>query len=85
MQLKPYRLNFKVEPGETIDSFFAHELQPFVPNAVRGEKDGSGANEETGVIEPRYQTVDHSKMVPLLTAAIQDLKREFDAYRADHP
>jgi hypothetical protein len=31
------------------------------------------------------QTVDHSKLVPLLVAALQDLSGKFDAYVASHP
>ena len=59
--LKPYRFNFKDEPSKTIDGFFAHEAQTVVPQAVVGEKDGE-----------RMQSMDHGKMVPLLTAALQD-------------
>ena len=38
-QLKPYRFNFKKEPDNTFDGFFAHEVFDIVPEAITGEKD----------------------------------------------
>ena len=58
--LKPYRFNFKVEPSKTVDGFFAHEVTA-VPEAITGEKDGT-----------EMQSIDQSKLVPLLTAALQE-------------
>jgi hypothetical protein len=69
--LKPSRFNFKHVPDETIDGFIAHEVAEVVPMAVDGEKD---AVDEDG--NPVYQGVDASKLIPILTAALQDaLKR----------
>ena len=65
---------------EDIDFFVAHELKEVVPSAVTGEKDD--VNEDN---TPKYQMVDKSALIPLLTAAIQELKAEFDAYKASHP
>ncbi len=59
--LKPYRFNFKADSSKTIDGFFAHEVTPTVPEAVSGEKDGT-----------EMQAIDQSKLVPLLTAALQE-------------
>ena len=59
--LKPYRFNFKTEPSKTVDGFFAHEVTPAVPEAITGEKDGT-----------EMQGIDQSKLVPLLTAALQE-------------
>ena len=59
--LKPYRFNFKTEPSKTVDGFFAHEVTPAVPEAITGEKDGT-----------EMQAIDQSKLVPLLTAALQE-------------
>ena len=59
--LKPYRFNFKADSSKTIDGFFAHEVTPSVPEAVSGEKDGT-----------EMQAIDQSKLVPLLTAALQE-------------
>jgi hypothetical protein len=35
--------------------------------------------------KPVYQGIDTSFLVATLTAAIQELKAEFDAYKATHP
>ena len=66
-QLKPYQFNFKKDPTVKVDGFFAHEVSSIVPIAVTGEKD---AVKEDGSIEP--QGIDQSKLVPLLTAALQE-------------
>lgn len=66
-QLSVYRFNFIAEPDRTVDGFIAHEVAPFVPEAVYGEKD---AVDEDGSIQP--QGLDQSKLVPLLTAALQE-------------
>lgn len=66
-RLKPCSYNFISAPGEKRQGFIAHELQEVVPQAVTGAKD---AVDEAG---PLYQGVDASKLVPLLTAAIQEL------------
>lgn len=65
--LQPYRFNFKSEPNTTVDGFVAHEVAAVVPEMVTGEKD---AVDENG--EPVYQGIDQSKLVPLLTAALQE-------------
>ena len=77
--LKPYRFNWKADPSTTVDGFFAHEVTA-VPEAVTGTKD-QVSTEEDGAIpkgDPIYQTIDQSKLVPLLTAALQEeiAKRE---------
>ena len=75
--LKPYRFNFKVDPSVTVDGFFAHEVTT-VPEAISGTKDAVAtaadvsAGISTYVGEPIYQTIDQSKLVPLLTAALQE-------------
>ena len=66
--------------SEDIDFFVAHELQDVVPSAVTGKKDD--LNEDN---TPKYQMVDKSALIPLLTAAIQELNNKFDAYVASHP
>lgn len=67
-KLKPYRFNFKVDKDTTVDGFFAHEVQDIVPEAVSGEKD---AVDGDGNIDA--QGIDHSKLVPLLVKAVQEL------------
>ncbi len=65
--LKPSRFNFKEDPDNTIDGFIAHELQTVIPEAVSGTKDGVDSEGQ-----PKYQGVDTSLVVPLLTAALQE-------------
>jgi len=66
-QLKPARFNFITDADTTVDGFIAHEVSDIVPQAVTGEKD---AVDKEG--NPIYQGIDQSKLVPLLTKAIQE-------------
>ena len=66
-QLNPCRFNFAAEPNQTVDGFLAHEAQAVVPEAVTGQKD---AVDQDG--NPIYQGIDQAKLVPLLTAALQE-------------
>ncbi len=66
--LKPSRFNWVEGPDDyVVDGFIAHEVQDVVHEAVSGEKDAVDKNNE-----PSYQGIDQSKLVPLLTAALQD-------------
>jgi len=65
-QLPVKRFNF-TGFDRTVDGFLAHEVQDIVPEAVVGDKD---AVDEDGA--PVYQAIDQSKLVPLLTAALQE-------------
>jgi hypothetical protein len=66
-QLKPARFNFKADSTTTFDGFIAHEVKEVIPEAISGEKD---AVDEKGNISP--QGIDQSKLVPLLTKALQE-------------
>jgi len=66
-QLQPKRFNFKVDADTTVDGFLAHEAQTVVPEAVTGTKDEVDADNQ-----PVYQGIDQAKLVPLLTAALQE-------------
>ena len=68
-QLKPYRFNWKSDygGGDKVDGFFAHEAATVVPEAVQGTKDAVDSNGD--IIR---QQIDPSKLVPLLTAALQE-------------
>jgi hypothetical protein len=77
--LKPVTYKWKID-GSDGEGFLAHELQEVCPHAATGEKDGVDENGN-----PRYQGIDTSFLVATLTAAIQELKAEFDAYKASHP
>jgi hypothetical protein len=76
-QLKPIRFNFLTDPGHEIDGFLAHEVAEVVPNAVFGEKD---AVNEDGTIF--IQSLDHSKLIPLLAGAIKELNAKVEALEA---
>ena len=75
--LKPCTYTWRAN-GESDQGFIAHELQEVFPAAVTGEKD---AVNEDGSINP--QGIDTSFLVATLTAAIQELKAELDAAKAD--
>ena len=67
-QLQPKRFNFIVDPDDTVvDGFIAHEVQTVVPEAITGTH-----NEVDADGNPVYQGIDQSKIVPLLTAALQE-------------
>ena len=73
--LKPYQYTWKHNTSKTSQGFFAHEVIETVPNsqAVQGTKDEVDSDNN-----PVYQSIDYSKLVPLLTAALQEeiAKRE---------
>jgi hypothetical protein len=67
-QMSAHRFNWNDRINEPkVDGFIAHELSEIIPEAVLGEKD---ATKEDGT--PDYQGIDQSKIVPLLTAALQE-------------
>ena len=80
-QLRPIKFNWKSNPSETVDGFFAHEVQAIVPEAVDGSKDqvvtqadiDGGKYKQDQLGDPLYQAYDASYMVPVLTAAIKEL------------
>ena len=74
--LQPKKFNFISNPDVVVDGFIAHELQEVVPVAVSGEKDGLTRD---GEMEP--QQVDLSKLVPILTAALQEALAEIETLK----
>jgi len=77
-ELKPARFNFIAEPDRTIDGFLAHEVQEIVPQAITGTKDEVD-NDGNAVM----QSIDHSKLVPLLVKTIQELEARITALEAE--
>jgi hypothetical protein len=76
-QLQPKRFNFIADAEKTVDGFLAHEAQTVVPEAVTGthnEVDDDG----NAVI----QGIDQSKLVPLLTAALQEAIAKIETLEA---
>ena len=76
-QLNPSRFNFISNADTTVDGFIAHEVQSIVPEAITGEKD---AVDEDG--NPEYQGIDQAKLVPLLTAALQEAITKLETLEA---
>jgi hypothetical protein len=75
-QIPVHRFNFIADPNKTVDGFIAHEAQEVVPECVTGEKD---AVDDEG--NPVYQGIDQSKLVPLLTAALQEAIAEIGSLK----
>ena len=75
--LQVHRFNFISDPGRTVDGFIAHEAQAVVPEAITGEKDAVDADGN-----PIYQGIDQSKLVPLLTAALQEAIAKIEVLEA---
>ena len=83
--LKPYKFNF-IGDSKIVDGFLAHEVTPVVPEAITGEKDATEnilyiegetipSGKKAGDIKetkPIYQGIDQAKLVPVLTAALQE-------------
>lgn len=66
-QLPVHRFEYISEPGKVYDGFLAHEAALAVPESVTGSKDAVDENDN-----PIYQQMDTSKLVPLVTAALQE-------------
>ena len=83
--LKPVNFAWK-STGTRVDGFLAHELAEVVPEAVTGVKDAVelvDIKDEDGNVtgqeeRPVYQGIDQSKLVPLLTAALQEALAKID-------
>ena len=76
--LKPCTWTWKID-GTNGQGFVAHEVQEVIPESVTGIKDGMRTEEyevTPAVMKtrevPDYQGIDQSKLVPLLTAALQE-------------
>ena len=65
-KLKPSRFEW-INDGVVVDGFIAHEVSEVIPEAINGEKDAVDENNN-----PIYQTIDQSKIIPLLTSALQE-------------
>ena len=73
-ELKPARFNWiKDDTNTLIDGFLAHEVSDIVPESIGGEKDEVDSDGN-----PVYQGIDQSKLVPLLTKALQEANAKID-------
>jgi hypothetical protein len=66
-----YNFKWKIDDNRSY-GVMAHELQKVLPQAVVGEKDAE-----------EMQSVDYSKIVPLLVKSIQELKAEVDKLKQE--
>ena len=64
--IKTYNYNF-IKSKDIHEGMIAHELEEIIPHAVSGKKDDTT---ERGI--PIYQSIDYSRVVPLLTSALQE-------------
>ena len=97
-QLKPSRFNFKINKDQTVDGFLAHEVSSIVPEAVTGEKDamtkevlyvdedkipeGKKVGDVKTPSDINPQGIDQSKLVPLLTKALQEALARIETLEA---
>ena len=87
--LKPYQFTWKHD-NKLGQGFFAHEAQEVLPDVgiVSGTKDEVHLEDDTKhdgqwkKDDPIYQSVDYSKLVPLLTAALQEETAKREALEA---
>jgi hypothetical protein len=80
--LKPSKFNFidqdvSRDATITVDGFIAHEVSDIIPEAITGEKDGLDYEGN-----PEYQSIDQSKIVPLLTSALQEAISKIESLEA---
>jgi len=66
-----YNFKWKIDDNRSY-GVIAHELQEVLPQAVTGDKDAE-----------EMQSVDYSKIVPLLVKSIQELKAEVDKLKQE--
>ena len=81
--LQPKRFNWIADEDDTtVDGFLAHEVSDVIPEAITGEKDATETyTDDDGVEQTRdvYQGIDQSKLVPLLTGALQEAIAKIEA------
>ena len=93
MALKPVNFAWIVDDSR-VDGFIAHEIQAVVPECATGTKDAmrdeeyevTPETETTAAVMgtrsvPDHQGIDKSKLVPLLTAALQEALTEIAALK----
>ena len=81
MALKPRKFDWKAGKGKDIKDdrgFIAQEFERVFPEMIDNWKDPAPEGEEP------YKSV-RADLIPVLVKALQELKAEFDAYKATHP
>jgi hypothetical protein len=77
MQVKVRSYNLKADPTHKQIGVVAQELEEVFPNLIEESTLPDGSD--------TIKTVKYSVFVPMLIKAIQELKAEFDEYKATHP
>jgi len=81
MALKPRKFDWKEGKGADIKNargFIAQEFEAVLPDMIEEWADPAPEGEEP------YKAI-NANLIPTLVKAIQELKAEFDAYKASHP
>ena len=81
MALKPRKFDWKQGKGQDIKNargFIAQEFETVLPDMIEAWRDPAPEGEEP------YKAI-NANLIPTLVKAIQELKMEFDAYKAAHP
>ena len=81
MALKPRKFDWKDGKGQNIKNargFIAQEFETVLPDMIEAWRDPAPKGEEP------YKAI-NANLIPTLVKAIQELKMEFDAYKAAHP
>ena len=81
MALKPRKFDWKAGKGQDIKNargFIAQEFETVLPDMIETWRDPAPEGEEA------YKAI-NANLIPTLVKAIQELKAEFDAYKASHP
>ena len=82
LNLKVRNFNLKTEPNNKQIGFIAQEFEEVFPSMIDESPD---KDEDGNELSTKTKAVKYSVFVPMLIKAIQELKTEFDAYKASHP
>lgn len=74
--IQPRRYEYKTKLGAQEFGFIAQELQPLYPQAVTGTPDSD--------VTTNPMMVDYSRLTPLLTAGIKELKDQVDTLKTEN-
>ena len=77
--LRPVSFEWKNGDGSNNLGFIAQEVETIIPEAV------TTLDESLSKTIPDQKMLNKDLIIPVLVKAIQELKAEFDAYKATHP
>ena len=82
MKIKPRRYDYKVN-GKNEIGFVAQELREVIPEAVTGEEIEFAENDTQVERASKSLGVSKDALIPVLVKAIQELKADLDATKAE--